>query len=116
MSGCLKILRCDSCRHWLHPPAPICPECLSRHLTPQAVSGLGNIEAVTIHHQPWVAEIASPYAIVIVGLDDCPHVRLTTRLLIDHPDQAVIGRQVRVLFEHHTDVWLPLFELAGDHP
>ena len=50
-SGRLQILRCDSCGHWLHPPAPICPDCLSRSLTPQTLSGLGKIEAVTIHHQ-----------------------------------------------------------------
>ena len=98
-SGRLKILRCDSCRHWLHPPAPICPECLSRSLTPQTLSGLGKIEAVTIHHQSSVSEVAAPYAIVLVGLDECPTVRLTSRLVTDDPHEAAIGRRVRVVFE-----------------
>ena len=109
----LKILRCDSCNHWLHPPAPICPECLCRSLTPHAVSGLGSIEAVTINYQPWVPGIAVPYVVVIVGLDDCPSVRLTSRLVGDDPERVVIGLRVRVVFEHHADVWLPFFELTG---
>jgi uncharacterized protein len=112
--GHLKLLRCDSCRHWLHPPAPICPECLGRSLTPQMLSGLGEIMAVTIHHQSWTSEVVAPYAVVLVGLDECPNVRLTSRLVTDDPDKAVIGRRVRVVFEHHEDVWLPFFELAGD--
>lgn len=113
-SGQLKILRCDSCRHWLHPPAPICPECLDRSLTPQKISGLGTVEAVTVHHQSWSAEVAAPYAVVLVGMDECPNVRLTSRLITDNPDKAVIGRQVRVVFEHHEDVWLPFFELTEE--
>lgn len=112
--GHLQILRCDSCEHWLHPPAPICPECLCRSLTPHPVSGLGKIEAVTIHHQSWVSEIAPPYAIVLVGLDDCPYVRLTSHLLTDDPNKVVIGLHVRVVFEQQEDVWLPFFELTGD--
>lgn len=114
-SGRLKVLRCGSCKRWMHPPAPICPDCLSRSSTPQTLSGLGTIEAVTINHQPWVSGIAIPYAVVLVSLDECPEVRLTSRLVTDDLDNALIGRRVRVVFEHHGDVWLPFFEpVAGD--
>lgn len=114
-SGRLRILRCDSCMRWRHPPAPICPDCLSRSLTPQTLSGHGMIEAVTINHQPWGPGAVTPYAIALVSLDECPDVRLTSRLVADGLDNALIGRRVRVVFEHHGDVWLPFFELvAGD--
>ena len=30
--GELRFLRCDRCGYWIHPPAPICPECLGREV------------------------------------------------------------------------------------
>lgn len=112
-TGRLEILRCDACAHWLHPPAPICPECLGRELTPQPVSGLGTVEAVTINHHPWTPAVAVPYAVILVALEDCAYVRLTSRLVVADPYDATIGMRVRVAFEQDQDVWLPFFEPAG---
>jgi len=50
-----------------------------------------------------------PYVIAIVSLDDCPSVRLTTNLIDCDPADVRIGDRVRVVFEQHHDVWLPLF-------
>lgn len=114
-TGRLEILRCNACGHWLHPPAPICPECLGRDLTPQPVSGLGTVEAVTINHHAWTPAVVVPYAVILVTLDECPYVRLTSRL-VDDPDEAMIGLRVRVTFEHDQDVWLPFFKSIGSTP
>ena len=113
--GHLKILRCDACKHWLHPPVPICPECLSRNLTPQPVSGLGTIEAVTVNYHAWTPAADVPYAIGLVSLDDCPHVRITSRIDCNDPTAVTIGMRVGVFFEHHEDVWLPFFKPTKAH-
>jgi uncharacterized OB-fold protein len=108
-NGRLAILRCDSCGEWLHPPSPLCSACLSRHLTPREVSGIGTIETFTVNHQPWTPELSAPYVIAIVSLDDCPSVRLTTNVVGCAPESVRIGGRVRVVFVQQDDVWLPLF-------
>ncbi len=58
-----------------------------------------------------------PYVIAIVGLDEDPRIRLTTNIVVDDPTEVVIGSRVRVIFEQHDDVWLPLFEpIPGEGP
>lgn len=109
--GRLAILRCDRCDAWLHPPSPICPHCLSRNLTPRDVSGLGVIETFSINHQAWTPELQVPYVIALVSLDESPALRLTTNLVGEDALTARIGARVRVMFEAHEDVWLPLFTL-----
>jgi uncharacterized protein len=110
--GSLAILRCDDCGAWLHPPSPLCQSCLSRNLTPRDVSGLGVVETFTINHQAWTQALPVPYAIVIVSLDDCPGLRLTSRLVGCEPADVAIGMRVTVYFEQHDNVWLPLFAPA----
>jgi len=105
----LCILHCNGCGEWLHPPGPVCPGCLSRDLAPRQVSGFATVETYTINHQAWLAGPAMPYVIAIVSLDDCPSVRLTTNLIDCDPADVRIGDRVRVVFEQHHDVWLPLF-------
>lgn len=105
----LRILRCTDCRLWLHPPGIVCPKCLSKRLAPEAVSGLGTIEALTVNHQPWSPGQTEPYAIAIVSLDEQPGLQLTTNIVGCPPDSAFIGQRVRVVFEAAEDVYLPLF-------
>ncbi len=105
----LRILRCSDCHFWLHPPGIICPQCLSKNLAPEAVSGLGTIEALTINHQPWTPGQQVPYTIAIVGLDEQKGLQLTTNIVGCPPESAFIGQRVRVVFEALEDVYLPLF-------
>ena len=110
-SGELRFLRCQSCRTWIHPPAPLCPDCLGRDLAPEAVSGLGTVHTFTLNHQEWVPAPDHPYAIAVVELDEQEGLRLMTNV-VGCPAEAVhVGMRVRVVFEaHDDDVWLPLFE------
>ncbi|PAU86113.1 DNA-binding protein [Pseudomonas sp. WN033] len=105
----LRILRCADCRHWLHPPGIICPQCLSQDLSAEPVSGFGSIEAITVNHQPWSPDQPVPYAIAIVSLDEQPGLQLTTNIVGCEPEAAFIGQRVRVVFEEQEDVFLPLF-------
>ena len=111
--GHLSILRCGDCGAWLHPPAPVCPECLGRNLAPQRVSGVGVVETFTINYQAWSPGVEVPYVIAIVSLRECPQVHLTTGIVGIAGDDVRIGMPVRVQFEQHEDVWLPLFAPAG---
>lgn len=111
--GELRFLRCARCRHLIHPPAPVCPECLSRELEVAAVSGRGIVHTYTVNHQPWYPGMATPFVIAIVELTEQPGLRLTTNLVNCGVDQVKIGMPVRVLFENHDPVWIPLFEPAS---
>ncbi|RKR26118.1 putative OB-fold protein [Acidovorax sp. 93] len=111
-SGRLMIHRCSTCRRFFHPPAPICPFCGSLDVAPQATSGRGRIATYTINHQAWKPELATPYVVAIVELDDQPGLRLLSNVVELVPDQVRIGMPVHVTFEQHEDVWLPLFKKA----
>ena len=111
-SGRLMIHRCSTCRRFFHPPAPICPYCGSLDVAPQATSGRGRIATYTINHQAWKPELATPYVVAIVELDDQPGLRLLSNVVELVPDQVRIGMPVHVTFEQHEDVWLPLFKKA----
>jgi uncharacterized OB-fold protein len=110
--GRLCFLRCGPCGTYVHPPAPVCPACLSRDVAPAAVSGRATVASVTLNHQPWVPAPDLPYAIAIVEIEEQPGMRLMTNVVNCAPESVRIGMPVRVVFEAHGDVWIPLFEPA----
>jgi uncharacterized OB-fold protein len=116
--GELRILRCQDCGHYLHPPASVCPEDLSRNLAPEAVSGRATVVSYTINHQSWIPTLEVPYVIALVSLPEQPELRLTTNIVNCPPDEVATGMEVQVLFEHHVDpqgeVWIPVFEPVDD--
>ncbi|MFQ5512873.1 MAG: Zn-ribbon domain-containing OB-fold protein [Myxococcota bacterium] len=108
--GELRFLRCQDCKLYIHPPQPICPDCLSKNLAVEAVSGRAEVLTYTINHQPWIPGVPLPYAIAIVELVEQKGLRLMTNI-VNCPVEAVgIGMKVRVLFEQHDAVYVPLFE------
>lgn len=108
--GELRFLRCTACRHWIHPPQPICPACLGRDLAVEAVSGRATVSTFTVNHQRWIPGFEPPYLVAIVELPEQAGLRLTTNLVNCPIDAARIGMPVRVVFEERDGVWLPLFE------
>jgi len=111
--GELRFLCCDGCRHYVHPPVPLCPECLSRDLSPRAVSGRAVVHTFTVNHQPWIPGFDPPYVVAIVSIEEQPSLRLTTNIVGCEIDEVHIGMPVRVTFEDiGDDVFLPLFEPA----
>ena len=111
--GRLQFLRCRPCGSWVHPPAPLCPACLSRDVVASAVSGRARVLTVTLNHQPWVPAPDHPYAIAIVEIEEQPGLRLMTNVVNCPPEAVTIGMPVRVVFERYDDVYVPLFEPAG---
>jgi uncharacterized OB-fold protein len=110
--GRLQLLRCRPCGTYVHPPAPVCPACLSRDVAPAVVSGRARVATYTLNHQPWVPSPDHPYAIAIVEIEEQPGLRLMTNVVNCPAESVRIGMPVRVLFEPYDDVWIPLFEPA----
>lgn len=108
--GSLHILKCADCDFYIHPPQPICPKCHTATVAPVAVSGRGRVLGFSINHQAWLPDLPVPYVVAIVELNEQKDLRLTTNIVNCAVDDVTIGMPVRVVFEQHEDVWLPLFE------
>lgn len=111
--GELRFLRCADCDYYVHPPAPVCPECLGRELAPMAVSGRAALVTFTENHQPWIPGFDPPYLIAIVEIEEQRGLRLTTNLVDCEVDDVAIGMQLRVVFEERDEgIFIPLFAPA----
>ncbi|MGO9341218.1 MAG: Zn-ribbon domain-containing OB-fold protein [Acidimicrobiales bacterium] len=107
--GQLRFLRCSDCRRFVHPPSPVCPECLGRDLEPEVVSGRATVASFTVNQQQWIPG-SEHYVIAWVAIEEQPDIRLTTNLVQIDEDAVEIGMPVRVVFEQvGDDVYLPLF-------
>src|SRR5579863_8969582 len=67
--GVLKICRCQSCGHYIHPPLPRCPKCAGE-VQPEAVSGRGRVASYTINYQQWLPGMAVPFVFAAVELEE----------------------------------------------
>ena len=112
--GRLRIQACSVCATLVHPPVPICPACRSTAWEPRVVSGRGTVIGYTVNQHPWHPAFEPPYDIAVVALAEDPMVRLTTNIVGCDPADVHVGQDVVVRFEHHEDVWLPLFEPTDD--
>jgi uncharacterized OB-fold protein len=108
--GKLCVHHCRDCGNWIHPPMPVCRVCRSENVGPQAVPGTGVVDSFTVNHQAWGPGMEVPFVIARVALDGAPGVILTTNIVNCAPDAVDIGDRVRVVFEQHEDVYIPLFE------
>ena len=111
--GVLRVQGCQDCGQLVHPPTPICPACRSRSSKPIAVSGRGTVVGFTVNAHPWHPAFEPPYVVANVALAEDPSVHLTTNVVGCAPADVAVGQEVTVRFEHHEDVWLPLFEPTG---
>lgn len=107
--GELMIAHCDACDFAIHPPQLICPNCLSRRVTPRAALGTGTIYSFTINHQSWMPGLKVPYVLVVADLDGEPGVRMTAELINADPARVAIGQRVAVGFVADRDCWIPQF-------
>jgi len=107
--GVLRFKRCVACHHIIHPPVPVCAECLCREQEIIAVSGRATLAAVTVNHQMWMPAFPPPYVIGIVEIEEQESVRLTTNIIKCDEAQLKIGMPLQVEFEHVEDVYLPVF-------
>jgi len=107
--GKLAIYRCAGCEYFVHPPVPFCPECESRDVAPQAVSGRGRIVTFTVNHKAWVPGLPVPYILALVAIEEQDDVRLACNIVDCAADEVTFDMAVEVLFEQAEDLWIPLF-------
>ena len=112
----LELQRCQTCKHFQHPPYATCVACMGIDLKFEAVRGVGTIYAYTIMYHTGDKRFAPvvPYASIIVELDDAPGALLAGNLLGSPYTEAKVGRRVEVVFEPLNDeITLPQFKLAA---
>jgi uncharacterized protein len=64
------VQRCTQCRTWRWPPRAICNRCGSFASEWSAVSGRGTVAGWIVNHHAFSADAASPYAVILVRLDE----------------------------------------------
>ncbi len=106
----LNICFCNGCQRYFHPPALLCPQCLSFEVGPRPVSGKGTVVSFTVNHQAWIPGLPVPYVVAIVELAEQAGLRFVSNIVGCPVDEVAIGMPVRVTFEQIEDVWIPLFE------
>ena len=108
-NGELLISYCDRCERWVHPPAAKCAVC-GAPLTPRPVRGTGTIFTYTVNRHQYHPDVPLPYVIAIVDLDEQSDLRLPTNIVRCDIETLQCGLPVRVVFERHGHVFVPLFE------
>ena len=108
-TGQLRLPFCSACSRWIFPPLLRCPCCLGRAVY-APVSGRGRVFTYTVNHYPFNPEVPVPYVIAIVELVEQEGLRFTTDIVNCPIDSVSIDMPVRVVFEQHGDVFVPLFE------
>lgn len=105
----LRLRRCQDCRFWMHPPAPICPRCRHAALRWEATSGRATLFTYTVNHKAWNPDVPVPYAIGIVELPEQEGLRLTSNIVHCDVDELFIGMPLRVSFEQQEELFIPVF-------
>jgi uncharacterized OB-fold protein len=103
VEGELRFQRCDDCGYVRWPAAGVCPECLSRAATWDAVPGEGTLWSHVVYHRAYAPALKEqvPYSVGLVQLS-CG-VRLLTRLVGIEPGEAVVGMPLTARFQEVGD-------------
>jgi uncharacterized protein len=107
--GALRLLRCQACGTYLHPPAPVCRVCRSMDVAPEALSGRGVVYAYTVNHYRWLPDMEPPYVVALVELVEQAGLQLLTNVIGCDVGEVRTGMAVEVVFARHGDVHVPLF-------
>ena len=98
--GKLMIQRCQKCGFYVHPPRPVCRDCLSMELAPEQVSGRGELYTWVIVEQAFQPFFADklPYVWALVELVEQPGLRVVTNVIdCPHEDLRLEGLVALVL-------------------
>lgn len=110
--GELRIMHCNDCDGYIHPPRPVCRHCLSDNVSAKAVAGTGVVDTYTINYQKWHPAMEVPFVVARIALDGAPGVILTSNIVGCDVNAVAFGDKVKVTFEQQDDVFIPLFEKA----
>lgn len=111
--GRLLVPRCRDCRRWTLPPSGSCPACGGPTIS-EAASGRARVLTWTVNSHQFHPDIPAPNLIAIVTLDEQQDLRLATNLIACEPGEIRAGMPVEVRFEHHGEIYYPLFTPAAE--
>ena len=96
--GHLVIQCCAACGTFRHPPGPICAACGSNQITWKNSAGTGEVFSYVIVEHAVDASLRDqvPYNVVVVRLDDCGQVLLTSNVLNIAPEALKVGMRVKL--------------------
>jgi len=94
--GRLMYQRCTVCDRTLFDPTPICRWCGSSDTSWQVSRGLGTIYSWSVVWRPAGPEFASPYAAIIVDVDE--GFQILANAVGCEPDGLFVGQRVGVEF------------------
>ncbi|HKS46994.1 MAG TPA: Zn-ribbon domain-containing OB-fold protein [Amycolatopsis sp.] len=101
----LVIQACAGCGALRHPPRSVCAECGSEQREWRRMSGTGTIYSFVVVHRPtlpmWRDSV--PYNVVMVALDDAPHIRLHGNVVGIAEPELSIGMKVVATFDEVTE-------------
>ena len=99
-SGALAVQECASCSTLIHPPEEVCHACGAMSFGTRVLEPRGTVHSYTVVHYAANRALADavPYTVVLVSLDDAPHVRVIGNL--DGP--AHIGMPVVPYWHERT--------------
>jgi uncharacterized OB-fold protein len=106
----LRMQRCADCGELRFPPGPMCPSCNSMRDEWVPMSGTGTIYSWVVVHPPVLPafQADAPYSVVLVQLDDHPHLRLVGAVIDIANDELAAGIPLEVVFDDVTpEVTLP---------
>ena len=109
-AGRLELPRCTACERLHFPPQVLCPHCPGDALAWTEVSGRGVVYSWVVVHPPVLPAFRdrTPFAVVLVELEDDPEIRIVGNLLGVDPGELEHGLPVTVEFERIDDeVTLP---------
>jgi uncharacterized OB-fold protein len=107
--GILRIARCQSCGHYLHPPLPACRRCHGQTVRFEPVSGEGSIYSWTINRYQWTAGMEPPYVLAQVELVEQKALLVMTNIVDCNINSVFVGQRVSVQFERAGESWVPVF-------
>jgi uncharacterized OB-fold protein len=97
----LRLQRCKACGAWRHPPRIRCAPCGSTEASWEPVSGRGRVYSWTVTHRAVDPAFTSPYAILVVELDEGP--RLVGNLRGFDPSVLALDLSVVAEIEHVSE-------------
>ena len=99
-SGALAVQRCTACGVLQHPPEEICHACGGMDFAIEVLTPGGTVHSYTVVHYAANPALAAsvPYTVVLVSLDDAPHLRVVGNIEGD----VHIGMPVVPYWEERT--------------
>lgn len=111
--GELRIQRCRACgRHYFYP-RPFCPHCWSSDVEWTVASGTGRLISYVLGRGSAPDPSTARPVIALVQLDEGPRMMTNIVGVEPTPELIPLDAPVRVEFQRHGDVALPVFRLVA---